>query len=101
MDCDSQREILSGLRFLRFKEPNAVLVPVYLGYPRWFVSIAVLLVDGGVGGVQQPQHGQPARLGGKVSRSPSVVRPQTRPCSMLNEDPDRLCKSCGKKANTV
>lgn len=84
----------AGLRFLLFEEADAVLVSVYFSYPHWSVSAAVLLVNGSVEGMQQPQHGQSTKLCSKVSWGPSVLRPQTWPGSVLDEDSHSFCVSC-------
>lgn len=83
-----------GLHLLPFKEPNAVLVSIYFCYPHWLVLAAVLLVYGSMEGVQQPQHSKTTRLSSKVSWSPSMLRPQTGPGSVLNENPDSFCMPC-------
>lgn len=83
-----------GLHVRPSEEGDTVRVPVNLSYSHWLVSTAVLLVDGSVERVQQPQHSQPPKLCSAVSRGPSMLGLHTRPGSMFHEDSDRLSVSC-------
>lgn len=90
-----------GLHVQPSEESNTVGVSINLSYSHWLVSTAVLLVDGSVVQVQQPQHSQLPKLCSVVSRGPPMLGLQTWPGSMFYEDSDRLSVSCRTKQLNV